>query len=66
MSRSVKSGGVVPPRQFRLDDGVMAELDSLIEMFAAETGDRETRTSVIRKLIRAEAVRRAKRKGAER
>jgi hypothetical protein len=46
--------------QFRLGDDALAELDSLVTAFAAETGDRETRTSVLRKLIHREHVRREK------
>lgn len=49
--------------QFRLGDDALAELDSLVTAFAAETGDRETRTSILRKLIHREYVRRQKQSG---
>lgn len=60
MSKSPKKGAV-RPSQFRLEPGVLVELDAIRAAFAAETGD-GTRTGAIRRLIRSETLRRAKRK----
>lgn len=60
MSKSPKKGAV-KPSQFRLEPEVLADLDAIRAAFAVETGD-GTRSGAIRRLIRAEAARRAKRK----
>lgn len=61
MSRS-ESRGNTRQSQFRLGADSLAELDALVAAFAVETGDRETRTSVLRKIIRREHNRRTKSK----
>jgi hypothetical protein len=55
--------GWVKVSTFRLPPETLAELDALAGWFAAESGDRETRTGVLRKLIRREYARRSKKGG---
>lgn len=54
--------GSTPLTNFRLGPDVLAKLDELVALFAAEAGDRENRSSVLRKLISREHTRRMKRR----
>lgn len=60
--KTAKQGGKTPPIQMRLGEATLAEIDELVKAFVAETGDRETRTSVVRKLVHREFVRRQAKK----
>lgn len=55
-----KPRGTTPVINFRLGASVMSELDDLVEWFAAESNDRESRSSVMRKLVNREYDRRKK------
>jgi len=64
--RVVKApAGNTKPTMFRLGDKAGRDLDALVGLFAAETGTRENRTTVLLKLIHKEYVRRAKKKSRE-
>lgn len=60
MSSKVGDSGNTPVVNFRLGAEVVAKLDELVEIFAAESKDRESRSSVMRKLVNREYDRRKK------
>lgn len=59
-SRTPDSGNT-PVVNFRLGAEVVKKLDQLVDLFTVESSDRESRSSVIRKLINREYDRQKKR-----
>lgn len=60
MSKKDDESGSTPVVNFRLGSEVLVKLDDLVELFAVESSDRESRSSVVRKLINREHDRRRK------
>ena len=60
MSKKDEESGSTPVVNFRLGAEVLAKLDELVQSFEAESSDRESRSSVMRKLVNREWDRRKK------
>lgn len=57
MGKDRESKGSTPPKQFRLGDETLADLDLIAEHHSQETGVKHSRTDAVRVAARKEAER---------